>query len=30
MLVEGLTKQLKGSVRIDRRGGTRIVLEFWK
>lgn len=30
MLVEALTKQLKGSVRIDRRRGTGIVLEFWK
>ena len=30
MLFEALTKQLKGSVRIDRRRGTGIVLEFWK
>jgi len=29
-LVEGLVKQLKGDIRIERNGGTRIVLEFDK
>jgi|GEM_PF-740872 PAS domain S-box-containing protein len=28
MLVDGLTKQLGGSIRVERSGGTRIVLEF--
>jgi two-component sensor histidine kinase len=30
MLVEILTKQLKGTIRIERKNGTRVVLEFCK
>jgi PAS domain S-box-containing protein len=30
VLVDGLTKQLDGTIRIDRGGGTRIILEFEK
>ena len=28
MLIETLTKQLRGTIRIERGAGTRIVLEF--
>jgi two-component sensor histidine kinase len=28
MLVDSLTKQLKGSIAIERGNGTRIILEF--
>ena len=29
-LVQGLTQQLKGEIRVERQNGTKVVLEFAK